>query len=394
MTARRADAYGAFMDGISAGTGLRDAGERRFVGRSLRVVIGLWFCLAIGPVCGQDGSPASADPPADAAKDGPHPLAGGEEDAPRAGTDSPENPQTGADAESEEPSPPADPALPTAEQIAAKAAAVKAAGAVEPPTDGLTPEQRTAVLADLAAAADARKRLEAMKTDRAGAEAAAEAVQKVAERLQKELADLPPVPKVEEVRQTFAGLPDPAVVTEGTKAENDQARLTREKESLTQSLSAERRETERAALQAALKSATEAAATAETPDPALPIDVATARIARRRLEKAVAAEALAAADAEAVRAAAAAAVGVPALRKALLERRLGIAAVRSKAADEELNQRASAKVRDLVADATGGEIPAPLQALSEEVAALQDEYNAQAYKRNSAQKLTEKTQRE
>ena len=334
-------------------------------------------------------SAAEAAPPADAPagseRVGPHPLA--TEEA---------NPAPAPDAAPPAPAAPtkppeSGPSLPTAEQIANKLAKVKAAGETDPPADELTPEQRALALADLAAAADARRRLDALAADRAAAEAAAEAVEAEAQGVRAEADAERPAATPEDMREALGELSDPAVVTERTKAENDRARLNRDRDNLAAALSGERREAERAALRATLKRAAEAAAAAEALDPNVPMDVAAARIARARLEKAAAAEALAAAEAEGVRAAAAAAVGLPALRRGLLEKKIAAAAARIAAADAELNRRAAERARELAAASVSGDIPPALGPLAAEVAALQEAYEKQVAKRVSAEQQAART---
>ncbi|NNJ26394.1 mechanosensitive ion channel domain-containing protein [Alienimonas chondri] len=334
-----------------------------------------------------EAMPAEGTPPE---RVGPHPLAEGATD-PAVGEE-PAPPEPAEAPPKTEPAPTGGATLPTAEQIAAKLAAVKAAGEVDPPTDGLTADQRAAALADLNAALEARNRLDAAIVERTAAEAAAEAVEEDAKRLQAELDAIPPVPKPEEIQEGFKDMTDAAVVTERTKAENDRARLERERVALAESISGKQRDAKQATLRALLKQANEAAAT-ESADPDVPTDVATARIARIRLEKAVLVEALAAADAESVRAAAAAAVGLPTLRRNLLDRKIAGVTARAAAATDELNRRASAKVKELVESSTGGEIPPVLEDLAAEVAALQESYERQVAKRTSAESQTEKTKR-
>ncbi|QDT14287.1 Mechanosensitive channel MscK precursor [Alienimonas californiensis] len=349
--------------------------------------------------------PAPAAPPETPERAGPHPLAAepmnpaeGQEPPPPPPAEATPSPAESIEppkASTETPTPAAaesGPMLPTAEQIAAKLAQVKSAGETDPPADKLTPEQRAAVLADLAAAAEARKLLDVVAANRTAAEAAAESVEEDAKRLQAELDALPPAPSPDSIRESYAETSDAAVVLDRSKAENDRARLTDEREKLAAPVPAERREADQAAaLRERLKRATEAAAAAEALDPDTPTDVAIARIAKARLEKAAAAESLAAHNAESVRAAAASAIGLPTLRRNLLDRKIAAAAARSDAADVELNRRAAEKARELVAASTEGDIPERLKPLAAEVAALQETYEKQNAKKFSAQQQTDKT---
>ena len=335
------------------------------------------------PAMAGEAVPGEPPQPAAAERVGPHPLADGTTDPAPAEEAAP--PAPAAAAPPKPPAADAGPQIPTAEQIAAKLAQVKAAAEADPPTDGLTPEQRTAMLADLAAAAEARKLLDAVAATRLAAEAAAEGIEEEAKALQAELDALARTPSPDEFKQSFKELTDAAVVADQAKAENEKVRLTREKENLAAVVPNERRDADQAALRAALKRKTEAAAAAEALNADTPTEVSFVKIARARLERAAAAEALAAAEADARRAAAAAAVGLPKLKRTLAERRIAAADARVDAAEAELDRRAVEKARELAAESAGaGEVPPSLRPLALQVEELREALEKQTSKKISA----------
>ena len=192
-------------------------------------------------------------------------------------------------------------------------------------------------------------------------------------------------------------------MTERAKAENEKARLLRDKEALPAIEPPEKREAQLATLrEAAKRAAAELAAVEALPvDPAAPTAVAGSRVMRARLEKAAAAEALAAAEADSVRAAAAAAFNLPQLRRSLLDKKIAAATAQAAAASAVLEERAAARARELAAEAERAAaaavadeaLPDALRPLAEEVSALRTTFEAQNNKRGGADRLIDDTDR-